>query len=116
MHSTPIAAAADALVERIEWSPLTAFSVFNEIWGFSISTRVDATFRAVLVRVGRHTTSTGRQVALTMVGTLTHARPRVVRFAFAQLKPARYHIEVVVTRRRQPLLSLTRASPAFLVE
>jgi len=115
-HSTPIAPAADALVERIEWSPLTAFSVFNEIWGFSISTRADATFRALLVRVGRHTTSTGRQVALTMAGTLTNARPRVVRFGFARLKPGRYRIEVVVTRRRHPLLSVTRASPAFIVE
>ena len=115
-HSTPIAPGADALVERIEWSPLAAFSVFNEIWGFSIDVRADATYRAMLLPVKQRVAAAGRQSALTTAGKLTHERPRALQFGFQRLQPGRYRIKVVVTRLRRPLLSVTRTSPTFTVE
>jgi hypothetical protein len=115
-HSTPITPAADALVDRIEWSPLNAFSTFNEIWSFSIAARVDATYRAMIVRLSRNTASAHRRVALATSGTLTHGWARTVQFAFARLQPGRYRMEVVVTRRRRPLAKVTRVSPTFAVQ
>jgi hypothetical protein len=110
VHSTPIAPAGDALIERIEWSPMTAFSVFNEIWGFSIDVRADATYRATLLPVSR-----GAHVRLTAAGTLKRARPRALQFGFVRLEKGRYRIKVVVTRRKRPLLTVTRTSPTFVV-
>jgi hypothetical protein len=110
-HSTPIARGGDALVERIEWSPLSAFSVFNEIWGFSIDVRADSTYRATLVPV-----SGGAHVRLTTAGMLKGAKPRALQFGFARLDRGRYRIEVVVTRRRPPLLTVKRTSPVFVVQ
>jgi hypothetical protein len=110
-HSTPLAAAGDALIERIEWSPLTAFSVFNEIWGFSIDVRADATYRATLLPVSR-----GAHGRLATAGTLRRARPRALQFGFARLDKGRYRIKVVVTRQKRPLLTVTRTSPVFVVQ
>jgi hypothetical protein len=114
-HSTPIAPAADALVERIEWSPMTAFSVFNEIWSFSIAVRADATYRATLLLASRHTAPQVGQERLARTGTLTHEHPRALQFPYARLHPGLYRIKVVVTRKRPPLLTVTRTSPTFVV-
>ena len=110
-HATPIASPGDALVDRIEWSPLTAFSIFNEIWGFSIDVRADSTFRATLLPV-----SHGAHMRLTTAGTLVHAKPRLLQFQFARLDKGSYRIKVVVTRRKRPLLTVTRTSPTFVVQ
>jgi hypothetical protein len=110
-HRMPSQPAPDAIVERIEWSPLTVFSVFNEIWRFGISARADATYRAILYRVGQ-----GRRArALKTSGALRRGRPRVVRFRERRLRPGKYRIDVVVMRKRPPRISVRRSSPTFLV-
>jgi hypothetical protein len=113
-HSTPITPAGDALVSRIEWPPLTAFSVFNEIWNFSIDARADATYRATLVRV-KPLASPHAAPLPTSTGTLKQERPRVIRFPNVRLSAGVYRIKVVVTRTRRPLLAVTRTSPTFVV-
>ncbi len=103
--------AEDALVERIEWSPTTVFSSFNEIWQFAISTRVNATYRATVYQV----TLPGRP-ALTAAGSLRHGFPRVVRFPKRRLRAGSYKMKVVLTRSRSPHATTTRRSPRFLVQ
>jgi hypothetical protein len=111
-YGTPSQPAPDAIVERIEWSPLTLFSAFNEVWHFGISVRVTATYRAIIYRVGR-----GRRTrALKTSGVLKRGRPRVVRFRDRRLRRGKYRIDVVVTRKRSPRISVTRSSPTFSVK
>jgi hypothetical protein len=109
-HVGPAAsrASADPLVERLEWSPLPAFSSVNDVWSFSIVAHVDATYRATLRRLD------GATIA-TVTGTLSKARPRVVRFPRQRLRPGTYRTQVRLTRKQPPPLTVTRASPAFVV-
>jgi hypothetical protein len=111
--SSPAASqpAPNALVDRLEWSPLAVFSRFNEVWSFAIAARVDARYRARIYRVG----ASRRAGGPTGSGLLARGRPRVVRFPTRRLLPARYRIEVVVTRRRAPRLAVTHRSPPFVV-
>jgi hypothetical protein len=103
--------APDAIVERIEWSPLTVFSAFNEVWRFGISVRADATYRAIVRRVRQRRTTR----VLKASGALRRGRPRVVRFRDQRLRPGRYRIDVVLTRKRPPRISVRRSSPIFVV-
>jgi hypothetical protein len=101
----------DAVVERIEWSPTTVFSSFNEIWQFAISTRVNVTYRATVYEVKRP----GRS-ALIARGSLRRGVPRVVRFPQRRLRAGSYKMKVVLTRSRSPRLATTRRSPRFVVQ
>lgn len=103
--------APDAIVDRIEWSPLTVFSAFNEVWRFGISVRADATYSAIVRRVRQRRTTR----ALKTGGAFRRGRPRVVRFRDQRLRPGRYRIDVVVTRKRTPRISVRRSSPIFVV-
>ena len=111
------APAGDSLVDRIEWSPTTTFSAFNEIWRFAIDVRADATFRATVYRVGTGAAAARPKKALLEVaGALTHEHPRVLQFPAARLRPGLYRIAVEITRRDRPRLVVKRTSPDFLVK
>jgi hypothetical protein len=113
-HLGAVQPAADALVERIAWPSLTAFSTFNEVWSFAVDTRTDATFGAAILRAGP---TAGRRAkpALSAEGSLTQEQPRIVAFPARMLPPGTYRIQVTVTRTRGHPLSVTRTSPAFVV-
>ena len=78
-HLGAVQPAAAALVERIEWPSLAAFSSFNEVWTFAVDARADATYRATVLRVGLKDPGAGPP-SLTAAGALTHERPRIVTF------------------------------------
>jgi hypothetical protein len=101
----------DPFVERIEWSPTTVFSSFNEIWNFAISTRVNATYRATVYQIKRP----GRSASIA-VGSLRRGVPRVVRFPQRRLRAGSYKMKVVLTRSQSPHATTTRRSPRFLVQ
>jgi hypothetical protein len=114
--STPSRPAPDVLLERLEWSPTTVFSSFNEIWSFAVAARSDARFAARIARL-RHTRSgwpTGKTV-LRASGRLRKSRPRVVQFARTRLPPGRYRVVLRISRLHRPLLAVTRSSPVFVV-
>jgi hypothetical protein len=113
-HLGAVQPAADALVERIEWPSLAAFSSFNEVWSFAVDARADATYRATVLRAGAKAPGAGPP-SLTAAGTLTHERPRTVTFPSRALQPGSYRIQIVVTRKRGPRLTVTRTSPVFVV-
>ena len=106
----PTAPRGDALVERVEWTTERSFSAFNEVWWFGIGVRANSTYRAAIAPLRRP-----RTVVLAVTGTLVRARPRVVRFPPATLRPGVYRIHVVVMRQRAPHLTVVRRSPAFVV-
>ena len=111
-QATTLQPAPDAIVDRIEWSSIAVFSRFNEIWSFALAARVHASYRATVYRMSER----GRRaVGLVTGGSLTRARPRVVRFPAQRLQPGRYRIGVVVTRKRAPRLAVTRFSPVFVI-
>ena len=113
-HLGAVQPLADALVERIEWPSLTAYSAFNEVWSFAVETRADATFSAAVLQ-GGPTARRGSKAALKAGGSLTHERPRTVTFPARSLSPGTYRIQVTVTRKHGRPLTVTRTSPAFVV-
>lgn len=116
-QATRAVPAGGSLVDRIEWSPTTTFSAFNEIWRFAIDVRADATFRAILYRVGTGAAAARpKEPLLEVGGVLTHERPRVLQFPVARLRPGVYRIAVEVTRRRRPSFAVKRTSPEFFVK
>jgi hypothetical protein len=102
----------DALVERLEWSSITRFSSFNEIWRFAIAARADATYRAVVQRVGNGSKT---KAALALIGTLKGGRARALQFPQRRLAAGTYRIVVTVTRKSGKRLTVTRRSPSFVV-
>jgi hypothetical protein len=113
-HLGAVRPAADALVERIEWPSLTAFSAFNEVWSFGVATRANATFSAAVLGAGP---AAGRRnkAALNAVGSLTSETPRTVTFPARTLPPGTYRIQLTVTRKQGRPLTVTRTSPTFVV-
>jgi hypothetical protein len=114
--ATPSRPAPDALLERLEWSPTTVFSSFNEIWSFAVAARSDARFAARIARL-RHTRSgwaTGKPV-LRAAGKLRKSHPRVVEFARTRIPAGRYRVVLRVSRLGRPPLAVTRSSPVFVV-
>ena len=102
---------ADALIERLEWSPTTVFSTFNQIWEFAISARVNAAYRATVYRVEFPT-----RPLLTSSGHLRRGTPRLVRFAQRRLRAGSYKMKVVLVRSRAPHVTTTRRSPRFVIQ
>jgi hypothetical protein len=100
-------AAADGLVTRIEWPPLAAFSVYNDVWRFAIETRSDARYRATIVRAGKP--------LLLARGLLRAGSPRTVSYPAETLPAGRYRMVVVATRTGGVPSSATRRSPVFVV-
>jgi hypothetical protein len=110
-HASQQDPSPDALIDRVEWSPLEAFSAFNDIWGFAIAVRQAATFRATIYRVsGRSSTA-----AMRLFGSLPGGRPRDVRFPARTLSPGTYRMEVLATAKRRLRPWATRLSPTFVV-
>jgi hypothetical protein len=90
-HLGAVQPIADALVERIEWPSLAAFSAFNEVWSFDVDTRADATFSAAIIQVDRTANRPGK-AALKAGGSLTRERPRTVTFPARSLPPGTYRV------------------------
>jgi hypothetical protein len=113
LHLGAVRPTADALVERIEWPSLTAFSTFNEVWSFGVATRANATFSAAVLDAGL----AGRRskAALSAGGSLSAERSRIVTFPARTLPPGTYRIELTVTRTKGRPLTVTRTSPTFVV-
>jgi hypothetical protein len=113
---TPSRPAPDALLERLEWSPTTVFSAFNEIWRFSVAARSDAVFEARIDQLGRlRSTSVTRKGVLRVVGRLKKGRPRVIQFARTRIPTGRYRVVFRVTRTSRPQRTVVRSSPVFVV-
>jgi hypothetical protein len=102
---------SDAVVERIEWPTLTAFSAFNQVWSFQLDTRVDATYKASVIEAS---SGSGRPT-LQVGGSLTHERPRTVTFPARSLPPGTYRMQITVTPTLGRPLAVTRTGPAFTV-
>ena len=114
---TPSRPAPDALLERLEWSPTTVFSAFNEIWRFSVAARSDEFFEARIDQLGRTgSRSVTHQAVLRVAGNLRKSRPRVIQFARTRMPPGRYRVVLRVTRTSRPRLTVARSSPVFVVK
>ena len=114
---TPFRPAPDALLERLEWSPTTVFSTFNEIWRFSVAARSDAVFEARIDRLGRTgSRSVTRKAVLRVVGKLRKRSPRVIKFARTRIAPGHYRVVLRATRTNRPRLTVVRSSPVFVVK
>jgi hypothetical protein len=113
-HLGAVQPTADALVERIEWPALTAYSTFNQVWSFAVATRADATFSATVLKAGPAAGHRSK-AALTVAGSLSQEQPRTVTFPASRLPPGTYRIQVTVTRKRGHPLTVIRTSPSFAV-
>jgi hypothetical protein len=108
---TSIAAVArSALVDRVQWPALPAYSAFNTVWSFAVDSRIAATYRAALAPVGKQHART-----LTAAGTLKAGRPRTVTFAAVPVPAGKYRITLVIASAGAPHKKQTLVSPAFAV-